>query len=176
MIAPAQEESDLDPLPLALGMGEELAHRGAEPEVVRMARAELLEAAAERVRAVELENGACDLVHMYDDTGRIEHDDPVLARLEDRLRLRLLREDDVDPSALDRDRRLTRERLEELALVERRRGGHAERQHADRAPRRTERDMEPVAARKRLGSPPRRLVVLAHPDGPGAIGRVELRP
>ena len=36
--------------------------------------------------------------------------------------------------------------------------------------------MEPIPARKRLGAPSRRLVVLPYPHRTGAIGRVELRP
>ena len=81
MVAAAQEERDLDPLALALGMREELAHRRAQAEVVRMRRAEVVERAgraprrARRSRIAQATSFTCD-----DDAGRVEHDEAVLDR------------------------------------------------------------------------------------------------
>ena len=46
---------------------------------------------------------------------------------------------------------------------------------ADGAPRGVERDVEPLAARERVGAPAGGLVVLPHPGRGGALGRAEVR-
>ena len=143
-----------------------------------MAARQLVEAPAQDVLALDLEDGAGDLVHVHHDAVGVEHDQPVLDRLDDRLGLRLLLEHDVDARALDRDRGLARDRLEELALVERaaalRGAARAQREHADHAARGVERHVEPVAAGQRVGAGTRRLVVLPHPGGGRDLGRAEL--
>ena len=118
MIASPQEERELEPLALLRRVGEEVAHRFPEPQVVRVLRAEVVEATADDVRPLHLEDGASHLVRMNDDARGIEHDDPVLAGLHDLLGLRLLLEDDVDPAPFDRDRRLPGERVEKLPSIE----------------------------------------------------------
>src|SRR5207244_8268588 len=116
-VAAAEGERGLDPVALTSRLGLELAHGLAQAQVVRMRRREIVEADAERLAALHLEDRARDLVHVDDDGVGIEDDEAVLDRLDHRFGLRLLGEDDVDARTLDRDRRLPRQRLEKLALL-----------------------------------------------------------
>ncbi len=166
VIAAAEEERQLHGVVLVLGVGEELAHRLAQSEVMRVVRAQVVEADADRLRASEAEDGAGDLVHVHHDAVGIEHDQPVLDALDDGL-------DQVDARALDRHRCLSGERLEELTLVERQRrpgGLDAEREHADRAADGAERYVEPLASGERVGPASGRPVVLPHPGRRRALG------
>ena len=112
MIAATEEERDLDPVALALGVGEELTDGLAQPEIVRVRRREVVEPRVQRFRALDLEDRAGDLVHVLHAAARVEHDEPVLARFQDGFGLGLLLEHDVDPSPFDRDSHLIRERVQ----------------------------------------------------------------
>ncbi len=173
MIPAAEEERDLEPLALPVRVFEEVADRLAKAQVVGMPHPEVVEAPADDLDAVELEDRAGDVVHVDHASLGIEHDEAVLARLEDLLGLGLFLEHDVDAAALDRDRRLPRHGLQELALVERQeaallRGAHAD--HADDPARGRERNVEPFAAGQRLRARSGLLVVAPHPGGRRRLG------
>ncbi len=176
MVAAAEEEGDLDAIALALGMRLQVAHRLAQPEVVGMRRGEIVEARPQHDLALDLEDGAGDLVHVRDAAAGLEHDQAVLARLDDGLGLRLRLEHDVDAGALDRDCDLVGEGVEELALVEREAGaGRPQPEHADHAARGFDGDVEPFAAGQRLCARAGGLVVIQHPGGGRHLGVAEHR-
>jgi hypothetical protein len=111
VIAPSVEEADFDGL-LTLRVRQEVADRAAEPDVVGVVRAERLEAVAERLSPLAAKDRTRHIVHVDNDALAVKDDETVLDALDDRL-------DDVDPTPLDRERRLTGERLEQLPLLAR---------------------------------------------------------
>ena len=165
MIASTQEHRELERLRLALGLRQDVGYRPAESEIVRVARAELVEARAERGRLLDVENGARHLVHVLHEALRRQHDEAVLDALHDRF-------DDVDAHPLDRHRGLSRDRFDQVALLERPRcRSH---RHGSRAPTTAPRTV--LTGRCRNSPPPsvvvprRRLAMLEYPRGGGALG------
>ncbi len=174
VIASAQEEGDLHAIALALGVREDLTDGLAEPQIVGMGRGQVVEAGVQHLAPLDLEDRAGHLVHVLDRPAGVEDDQSVLARFENRLGLRLLLEDDVDPGAFDGDRHLVGERVEELALVERQAlGRRSEAEDAHHAAGGFDWHVHPFAAREGLRSSARRLVVVPDPRRRCQLGVAE---
>jgi hypothetical protein len=83
VVAPAEIERQLDRLVLALGVGEKLGNRRAQPQIVRMAGPEVLEPPADRLAFLEAQDGARHLVHVPHLAVVVDHHEPVLDAFDD---------------------------------------------------------------------------------------------
>jgi hypothetical protein len=92
VVAPAQEHRELERLRLALGVRQGVGDGAAQPEIVRVARAQVGEAGTESPPALDVQDGTRDLVHVLHHAVGREHEEAVLDAFDDRL-------DEVDAHA-----------------------------------------------------------------------------